>query len=100
MPHISGKQAIIKEIDHAIRTGFMLDLFNNDELDELMNYRLMAMECRTISPRMPIPKNKAMIDMLWQWGEADFRQETRMARHSFKCLVRLIENHPIFTIIL
>jgi len=58
MPHISGKQAIIKEIDHAICTVFMRDLFN-DELDELMNYRLMAMKCCTISPRMHIPKNKA-----------------------------------------
>ena len=72
MPHISGKQAIIKEIDHAICTRFMLDLFNNDEFNELMNYRLTALECRTISPRMPIPKNKAMMDMLWQWGEAEY----------------------------
>ena len=96
MPHISYKRALINEIDFAIRMGFMFDLYNDEELDELMDYRLMVMECRTILSRTPIPKNKAMIDMLWQWGEAEFRQETRMTQHSFKCLVRLIEHHPIF----
>ena len=34
--------------------------------------------------------------MLQRWGEAEFRQETRKTQHSFKCLVKLIDNHPIF----
>ena len=60
--HIFLANKLLKEIDHAIRTGFMLDLFNNDELDELMNHRLMAMECRTISPRIPIPEKRTGLE--------------------------------------
>jgi len=55
IPRISGKQAIIKAIDHAIHTGFKLDLFNNDQLDELMNYRLMR-GFKVLFKRTPLNK--------------------------------------------
>jgi hypothetical protein len=62
----------------------------------LVHIRAIATSNRCFVPRQQIPKNRAMMDMLWQYREAEFRQETRMTRISFGTLVRFIEQHPIF----
>jgi DDE superfamily endonuclease len=95
MPKISDRQRLIQELDELIRLSIINDDDNSD-LEELMELRWSVEETRFINPRIPIPRNRSMIDMLWRYNEYDFKQEIRMCKNFFKTLVHVIENHPIF----
>jgi hypothetical protein len=96
MPRLSSKQCLLNELDETITIGYFFDFLNSKEIEELVEYRLITTDLRCLVPITNIPKNRAMLDMLWMWNENEFKQETRMSRNSFKTLVRMIEDHAIF----
>jgi hypothetical protein len=96
MPKISYKKQQESILDNALEFIIMNDDERTEDFDDIMNIRAVLASTRFLSPRFPIPKNRGMIDMLWRYGEAEFRQETRMTRQSFKILVRQIDQHQIF----
>lgn len=96
MPRPSVRRDFIRDIDEAMKLSFVFEQVMDAELENMIDIRVAAECFRFFTPRQPIPKNRAMMDMLHMYGETEFRQETRMTRHSFKTLVRFIENHPKF----
>ena len=94
MPKISDRQLLIRELNELVEVHIIND--DNMNLGELIELQWSVHETRCINPKIPIPRNRAMMDMLWRYDELDFRQETRMCKSSFKTLVHVIENHPTF----
>jgi hypothetical protein len=96
MPKISKKRKFLSVLDDFIMTSYIYGLAEDEDIENLIEYRVDAARKRYIFPKEPIPRNRSMIAQLWNYPETSFRQETRMSKSSFKILVRMIEYHPIF----
>jgi len=96
MPKVSERQQIIRDLDKLIELHIIYNDDNSGDFHEFIELQWLLNAARFVNPKTPIPRNRSMIDMLWNYNEYDFKQETRMCRQSFKTLVRTIEGHPIF----
>ena len=96
MPKISERQALMKELNYVIKMMAMWDDDDTSEAEEISDICALLQSTRFINLREHVRKNKSMNEMLWHYGERDFKQIVRMKKDSFLRLLNLIADDPIF----
>lgn len=96
MPKISERQVLLAELDNILK---MLAIFgdeNTEDADEILELKAFVYCSRFINLRQHVRKNKAMNELLWSYGEREFKQLVRMKKSSFLKLLGIISKNPIF----
>ena len=92
MPRISDRQHLIRELDDMIKILAMWE----EEIEELLDIKACLESCRYFNLRSHIRKNRTMNEMLWFYGDREFKQVVRMKKESFMKLVNLISDDESF----
>ena len=96
MPRISERQLLLSEIDIAVKNMVLFEFGDDDEIDELLELKALLMDSRFLNMRQFVRKNKSMNEMLWFYGEREFKQIVRMSKDSFLKLLNLIKDDEVF----
>lgn len=94
MPRVSDRQFLLNELDHMIKILAIYD--EEEEIEELLEVRAFMASCRYLDLRKHIRKNRSMNEMLWFYGEREFKQVVRMKKDSFLKLLNLISDDEVF----
>ena len=97
MPRLSDRQALIHELDDALRWLVMNDEEETEDFNDVIETRELVELTRFLNLRDYVQKNKTMPYMLWEYSDRDFKQAVRMKKASFVKLVELIEGDRIFS---
>ncbi len=96
MPRLSERQQLMGQMDRLLK---MMAIFGDDKTDdyeEILDLRAHLASCRYMNLAQHIRKNKTMNEMLWFYGDREFKQLVRMNKSSFEMLVDLLGQNPIF----
>ena len=94
MPRTSERQDLVKQLDEMIKVLAAMD--EDEDLEELCDMRAALLSCRYLNLRSHVRKNKTMNQMLWFYGDREFKQVVRMSVDSFLRLIALIKDDVVF----
>lgn len=98
MPKMYNKAETLLVIEKTILLVAENDLnFENDkEIDELQEIYEGISSYRNLLTTQPIPKNREIRELLWQYPDNIFRQLARMDKQSFLRPLDMICRHTVF----
>ena len=96
MPVKSERATLIAELEGLLRHMILEGDDKSTELGEIMDIYEAVAGSRYLNERATIPKTRALLDVLLQFEEREFKVMTRCDKASFVHLVELIEDHPVF----
>lgn len=106
MPKISERKQLLYAIEEHVRMliffsvlepiGSDAETLLYEEMDEYMDVMQNILAFRYLNSPVPVPRSAGVRNLLLQFGEREFRQQTRVCRASFTAILEAIEDHPIF----
>jgi hypothetical protein len=92
----SERAGAIKDFDNLLMMLLSSGENDTEEFENLMEIRALMEYTRYFNERNLIPKNRSIVISILDYPDRQFRDIVRMDKLSFKVVVDLINNHPIF----
>jgi hypothetical protein len=98
MPFKSDRATLINELEQLLRLMIADDADNTSEFEEIMdiNIYVAVTGSRYLSKRSYVPKSRALVDVIMQFSDREFKVIARCDKSSFIRLVEMIEDHLVF----
>ena len=96
MPVKSERAVLIAELENLLRHMILEGDDKSVEFTEIMDIYEAVTGSRYLNDRSAVPKTRALVEILMQFGEREFKVLARCDKASFIRLVELIKDHPVF----
>ena len=96
MPFKSDRAALINELEQLLRLMIADDADNTSEFEEIMDIYVAVNGSRYLNERSYVRKSRALVDIIVQFSDREFKVIARCDKSSFIQLVEMIEDHPVF----
>ena len=96
MPFKSDRATLINELEQLLWLIIADDADNTSEFEEIMDIYVAVTGSRYMSERSYVPKSRALVDVIMQFSDREFKVIARCDKSSFIRLVEMIEDHPVF----
>ena len=96
MPVKTERAILIVELENLLWHLILEGDDKSAEFTEIMDIYEAVTGSRYLSDRSTVPKTRALVEILMQFGEREFKVLARCDKASFIRLVELIKDHPIF----
>ena len=96
MPVKSERAVLIAELENLLRHMILEGDDKSVEFTEIMDIYEAVTGSRYLKDRSAVPKTRALVEILMQFGEREFKVLARCDKASFIRLVELIKDHPVF----
>ena len=87
---------MLKDLDRALLMAALLSDDDSSDVEDILEMRSMILSSRFMNLRAHVHKNRSMNEMLWRYGDKEFKMLVRMKKESFLKLLDLISTHPVF----
>jgi hypothetical protein len=96
MPRISERQNLLGQIGKLLKTMAMFGDDETDDFEELLDLKAQLESVRFLNSKDHVIKNKSMNEMLWIYGDREFKQIVRMKKQSFERLFKVLRHNRGF----
>jgi len=96
MPVKSERSTLIAELENLLRHMIIEGDDKSSEFIEIMDIYVSITGSRYLNERTVIPKTRALVEVMLQFEEREFKVLARCDKASFIRLVEMIEDHPVF----
>jgi hypothetical protein len=96
MPVKSERATLIAEVENLLRHMIIEGDDKSSEFTEMMEIYESLTGSRYLNERIVIPKTRALVEVMLQFDEREFKVLARCDKSSFVRLVEMIEDHPVF----
>ena len=88
MPFKSDRATLINELEQLLRLMIADDADNTSEFEEIMDIYVAVTGSRYLNERSYVPKSRALVDIVMQFSDREFKVIARYDKSSF---IRLVE---------